>query len=102
MTQPVARPAVPRPAPLPTSTEDEIVVALWRGYVKSRFYATAARPDGTETTLAASPYFRLARKRPIAESKSARNAYDALSRDLAELGWRPVETGEVFASRFRR
>jgi hypothetical protein len=113
-------PAMPPPATTPvlvdvlqpsvrlspaTAQREELVVALWRGYVKSRFYATATEPDGTETTVAASPFFRPERKFPIEESGAARAAHADLTRELAELGWEPVETDETdeaFASLFRR
>ena len=94
---PPARPAV-RPLPAP----EEVVVTFWRGYVKSRYYATATASDGTETTIAASPFFRLKRKQPVEESVDARDALDTLRRELAELGWEPVKTDETFASLFRR
>ncbi len=82
--------------------QDEVVVALWRGYMKSRFYATSTEPDGTETTVAASPFFRPERYVLIEESHSARAAYADLTRKLAEHGWEPIGTDETFASLFRR
>ena len=91
-----------RPAARPLPATEEVVVTFWRGYVKSRYYATATASDGTETTIAASPFFRLKRKQPVEESVDARDALDTLRRELAELGWEPVKTDETFASLFRR
>jgi hypothetical protein len=92
----------PAPAPPPPAQQEELVVALWRGYVKSRFFATSTEPDGTETTVAASPFFRPERKLPVEESVAARTAHADLARELAELGWEPVKTDATFASLFRR
>ena len=91
-----------RPAVRPLQAPEEVVVTFWRGYVKSRYYATATASDGTETTIAASPFFRLKRKQPVDESVDARDALDTLRRELAELGWEPVKRDETFASLFRR
>ncbi len=95
-------PSPARPAVRPLQAPEEVVVTFWRGYVKSRYYATATASDGTETTIAASPFFRLKRKQPVEESVDARDALDTLRRELAELGWEPVKTDETFASLFRR
>ncbi len=70
--------------------------------MKSRFYATSTEPDGTETTVAASRFFRPERTLPVEESVAARAAHADLTRELAELGWEPVKTDETLASLFRR
>ena len=93
----------PRPSPAPQSAQREkLVVALWHGYAKSRFYATSTEPDGTETTVAASRFFRPERTLPVEESVAARAAHADLARQLAELGWEPVKTDQTMASLFRR
>jgi hypothetical protein len=93
----------PRLSPAPQSAQqEELVVALWHGNVKSRFYATSTDPDGTETTVAASRSFRPERKLPVEESVAARAAHADLTSELAELGWEPVTSDETLASLFRR
>jgi hypothetical protein len=71
-------------------------IELWRGYIKSRYYATTIDPGGDERTIAASPFFRPERGVPLAESVAAREAYEALLADLAELGWSTTEAGGPF------
>jgi hypothetical protein len=89
--QPPARVAA-RPRP-----ERTCAIELWRGYVKSRYYATAREPGGGERTIAASPFFRPERGVPVEESFAAREAYDTLLEELAELGWAPAEAESPFA-----
>jgi hypothetical protein len=77
--------------------ERTCTVELWRGYVKSRYYATTLDPGGAERTLAASPFFRPERGVPLEESVAAREAYEALRAELDRLGWSTADAGGPFA-----
>lgn len=97
-------PAAPRATPRllgPSSQSETCTLELWRGYVKWRFYATTTEPDGTETTVAASPFFRVGRGHSIEDSAAAHEAYDAIVAELVALGWEPADD-EAFTQRFRR
>ena len=83
------------------SPSETCALELWRGYFKWRFYATTTEPDGTETTVAASPFFRVGRGHSIEDSAAAHEAYDAIVAELAALGWEPADE-QTFAPRFRR
>lgn len=96
--------AAPRVTPrlLGASSQSETcTLELWRGYVKWRFYATTTEPDGTETTVAASPFFRVGRGHSIEDSAAAHEAYDAIVAELVALGWEPADD-QAFTQRFRR
>jgi hypothetical protein len=97
-------PPAPRVAPrlLGASSQGETcTLELWRGYVKWRFYATTTEPDGTERTVAASPFFRVGRGQSIEDSAAAHEAYDAIVAELVALGWEPADD-QPFTQRFRR
>lgn len=91
--QPAPQPVAPAEDDLP---EETCTIEFWQGFVKSRFTATTIRPDGTATTLAASPSFRAQRGAPLGDSAAARAAYETLVAELAELGWRESDVGGVF------
>jgi hypothetical protein len=64
-------------------------IAVWHGYVKSRFYARVCTPDGETHTVAESPTFR--RRGDVPEQlPDAVKAHEALLDRLGADGWRPV------------
>lgn len=91
--QPAPQPVAPAEDDAPEAT---CTIEFWQGFVKSRFSATTIRPDGTATTVAASPSFRAQRGAPLEDSGAARAAYETLAAELAELGWTESEVGGVF------
>jgi hypothetical protein len=84
-----------------SSQSETCTLELWRGYVKWRFYATTTEPDGAETTVAASPFFRVGRGHSVEDSAAAHEAYDAIVAELVALGWEPADD-QAFTQRFRR
>lgn len=79
-------------------------IALWRGYVKSEFYATGVGPDGAEYEVARSRGFRWRRSEPPpVEHEAARAAHEGLVQRLRDSGWVPIGEGSTwYARRFRR
>jgi hypothetical protein len=84
-----------------SSPSETCTLELWRGYVKWRFYATTTGPDGNDTTIAASPFFRVRRGDSVEDSAAAHEAYDAIVDELVALGWEPADD-QPFSQRFRR
>jgi hypothetical protein len=64
-------------------------IAVWHGYVRSRFYARVSDPDGETRTIAESPPFR--RKGYVPEPlPDAVKAHETLLDLLRSEGWSPV------------
>jgi hypothetical protein len=74
-------------------------IALWHGYLKSRFYARLIRPDGTELAAAESGPFRNAGEEHPEPTEEARAALDKLLDELMESGWELDGTGPDWYSR---
>jgi hypothetical protein len=106
--QPAERPKPEQtaaPAPLPTiGPTGECHIAVWHGYVTSRFYAAVVGPDGEERVVAKSPAFRWRSPEPPPERRpGVHSAHRALVRQLQAAGWDLSGQGpEWFALRFRR
>jgi hypothetical protein len=93
---------VPTPDFVPSRTE-VCEVRWWRGYVKSQFIAVATEADGTEATIASSPYFRWRKSLPPEESPTAAAALRAVVETLERDGWMPAGRGkEWFSVMFER
>jgi hypothetical protein len=78
-------------------------IAIWRGYLSSRFYARMLDAHGSEIAVAESPPFR-AKGKPLPEqTQEAVTARDALVAQLGADGWEPVGgDGTWFGGTFRR
>ena len=95
-----------RPAAKVRQTLETCGIKWWPGYVRSEFYAAAIDSEGREYVVARSKAFPWRKSDPPPkENKDVRAAFDALSAQLAELGWKP-ETADLdapwYARRFRR
>jgi hypothetical protein len=92
--------AEPQAQPAPELTCE---IAFWRGYRKAGFYARAFDQEGYEVAVAESPYFKARGNRVPDQTEQARAAYEALSAQLAEAGWKAEgRNGTWFGTRFRR
>ncbi len=74
-------------------------IALWNGYLKSRFYARLIRPDGTELAAAESGPFRNAGEEHAEPTEEAKAALDNLLDELIGNGWTLDGTGPDWYSR---
>jgi hypothetical protein len=82
---------------------EECEIDLCRGYVKSDFYALAARPGGERYVAARSPAFRWWRSEPPLEEGPGAEAHARLVARLVADGWEPVGSGLVwYKTRLRR
>jgi hypothetical protein len=86
--------------------EEICAIGLWRGYVKSRFYAgLIGGGEGIEYALAESQAVRLHGDATPERTKAAAQAHEALVNYLIESGWEvdsPVNGERWYALRFRR
>ena len=90
---------VEAPAPHVWETAE---IDLWRGYVKSHFYAVA-RGNGKPKVVAASGDFRLLGREVRPDAQAVRVAHAAVVEALVAAGWEEVEPGEAwYKRRFRR
>ncbi|MGH3005724.1 MAG: hypothetical protein ACRDOS_07475 [Gaiellaceae bacterium] len=82
---------------------EECEIDWWRGYVKSDFYALAARPGGERYVAARSPSFRSWRSEPPLEEGAGAEAHARLVARLVADGWEPVGSGLAwYKTRLRR
>lgn len=88
------------------SVEEICAIGLWRGYVKSRFYAgLIGGGEGIEYALAESQAVRLRGDGTPERTEAAAQAHEALVNYLIESGWEvdaPVNGECWYALRFRR
>jgi hypothetical protein len=87
--------------------EEICSIGLWRGYVKSRFYAglIGGEGEGIEYALAESQAVRLHGEGTPERTEAAAQAHEALVNYLIEAGWEvdaPVNGESWYALRFRR
>jgi hypothetical protein len=88
---PAARAAV---APSAAKERATCEVDLWRGYVKSQFYAALRDGSGRESILLTSPTFRWSKAAPPPQtSPDVANAHAALIAQLKADGWVPTRRG---------
>jgi hypothetical protein len=93
--------AASEPAAAPGEPFETCEIALWRGYVKSRFYVVGepTLPENAEPL--ASPLFR-SRGEPTDEGAAA-DAYKVLVSELLAEGWEPTERRRAwYSQRFVR
>ena len=86
----------PRAAVAPSAVKERATceVDLWRGYVKSQFYAVLRDGSGRESILLTSPTFRWSKAAPPPPtSPHAANAHAALIAQLKADGWVPTRRG---------
>jgi hypothetical protein len=94
--------AEPEVEPLPPSMWETAEIGVWRGYVKSHFYALA-RDNGEAKVLAESDDFRLRGREVRPETEAVRAAHTAVVEALVAAGWEEVDSpGPWYALRFRR
>jgi hypothetical protein len=94
-------------ASVASPVEEVCEIGIWRGYVKSRFYAglIGSREEGIEFALAESLPVRLRGNGTPDRTGAAAEAHEALVNYLIESGWElePARNGESWYSlRFRR
>jgi hypothetical protein len=93
--------------PVERPVEEICEIGIWRGYVKSRFYAglIGGENEGIEFALAESQPVRLRGNGTPERTGDAAEAHEALVNYLIESGWEvePSRNGEGwYALRFRR
>jgi hypothetical protein len=94
-------------ASVASPVEEVCEIGIWRGYVKSRFYAglIGGQGEGIEFALAESLPVRLRGNGTPDRTGAAAEAHEALVNYLIESGWElePSRNGESwYALRFRR
>jgi hypothetical protein len=102
---PEPEPTVAPPPPATIASAAECRIALWRGYVTSRFHAALVGLDGEERVVARSPAFRWRSPGPPPQHRpGVWNAHRALIEQLEAAGWSRSgqDGGEWFALGFRR
>ena len=81
----------------------ECEIVMWRGYVKSTFYARCLGPDGDYVVIAESPTFRFRGGDGREPSPAVRRAHEDLLDELRAAGWQVVGSGSVwYQVRLRR
>jgi len=82
---------------------NECEVLVWRGYVRSRFYARCVGPDGSQIVIAESPAFRFRATDDGAPNDAVRSAHEDLLAELEAEGWEVVDSGtRWYRTRLRR
>jgi hypothetical protein len=68
-------------------------VTLWRGYLKSQFYAIELGAPQAPRVFAESPLFRIRGGGPPSQNEASADAHAALIANLEQAGWCVVAWG---------